>query len=312
MNGPANGVRESSVDSRAAAPAALSATRPLYWSVRRELWEHRSIWVAPLVVASVLLLGFAIAAIRLPERRRAVLLLDEARQRASIGMPYDVAAMVLIMTGFVVGVFYCLEALHGERRDRSILFWKSLPVSDLTTVLSKACVPLVILPLLTFVAIIATHLLMLALSTVILLASGLGGAAIGATPRFMPSPLAVLYAMPVTALWYAPIYGWMLLMSGWARRATFLWAVLPIFAIAVLERIAFGTAYFIHLVRWRAFGCFIQAFAFDAHGRAAIGSVLAELTPGRFLATPGLWLGLVVAAAFLAAAVWSRRCRGPI
>ena len=51
-----------------------------------------------------------------------------------------------MFTTFIVGVFYCLDALHGERRDRSILFWKSLPVSDLTTVLSKASIPLVVLP----------------------------------------------------------------------------------------------------------------------------------------------------------------------
>ena len=53
-------------------------------------------------------------------------------------------------TAFIVGIFYSLDALHGERRDRSILFWKSMPVSDLTTVLSKASIPLVVLPLLSF------------------------------------------------------------------------------------------------------------------------------------------------------------------
>ena len=58
-------------------------------------------------------------------------------------------------------MFYCLDALYGERRDRSILFWKSLPVSDLTTVLSKASIPIVVLPLLTFAVTVATQLIML-------------------------------------------------------------------------------------------------------------------------------------------------------
>src|ERR1700674_1535288 len=148
------------------------STRPFYWSVRRELWENRSIYIAPLIVAAVQIFGFAISTIGLAERRRAVLLLDPAQQRAAIEMPYDIAAMLIILTVFIVGVFYCLDALHGERRDRSILFWKSLPVSDLTTVLSKASIPLVVLPLLTFAIVVATQLIMLLLSSAVLLATG--------------------------------------------------------------------------------------------------------------------------------------------
>ena len=111
------------------------------------MWENRSIYIAPLIVAGG-------RAIRLRDQHdrsagapaRASLLLDPAKQRAAIEAPYDMAAMMIIFTVFIVGVFYCLDALHGERRDRSILFWKSLPVSDLTTVLSKAIIPLAVLP----------------------------------------------------------------------------------------------------------------------------------------------------------------------
>src|SRR5712675_2199332 len=145
-----------------------AATRPFYWSVKRELWENRSIYIAPLIVAIVVLFGFLVSTGGLPERRRAVLLLDPAKARAAIDTPYNVAAIMLIFTAFIVGVFYCLDALHGERRDRSILFWKSLPVADLTTVLSKASVPLVVLPLLTFAIIVATQLIMWLLSTAVL------------------------------------------------------------------------------------------------------------------------------------------------
>src|SRR5437016_11212901 len=128
----------------------ITATQPMYWSVRREVWENRSIYIAPLIVAVVVLFGFLVSTIGLPERRQAVLLLDPARARAAIEAPYNMAAIMLILTAFIVGVFYCLDALYGERRDRSILFWKSLPVSDLTTLLSKATIPLVVLPLVTF------------------------------------------------------------------------------------------------------------------------------------------------------------------
>src|SRR6187431_731685 len=150
--------------------------QPFYWSVCREVWENRSIYVAPILVAIVVLFGFLVSTIGLPERRREVLLLDSAKARAAIEVPYNMAAIMLILTAFVVGVFYCLDALYGERRDRSILFWKSLPVSDLTTVLSKASIPLVILPLVTFVVVVAMQLVMLLLRSAALLMSGLSAA----------------------------------------------------------------------------------------------------------------------------------------
>src|SRR5258707_9925437 len=173
MSTESNTVPESAVNSGVTDPGYnTEKTRPMYWSVRRELWENRSIYIAPLIVAAVQVFGFAISTIGLAERRRGVLLLDPAHQRAAIEMPYDVAAMMMIFTAFIIAVFYCLDALHGERRDRSILFWKSLPVSDLTTVLSKASVPLVILPLLAFAVNVCVQLIMLLMSTANLLTHG--------------------------------------------------------------------------------------------------------------------------------------------
>src|SRR6202040_1612845 len=148
------------VDSPQIAPA-MTETRPMYWSVQRELWENRSIYVAPVVVLAFVLFGFLISLITLRHRMHAVLALDAAKQRATVAMPFNVAAGLTIVTAFIVGAFYCLDALHGERRDRSILFWKSLPVSDRTTVLSKASIPLVVLPLITFAIVVATQLIML-------------------------------------------------------------------------------------------------------------------------------------------------------
>src|SRR6266436_7940517 len=178
-SGPGSPTPATTTPSEAGASDAGSSTaapRPLYWSVWRELWENRSIYIAPLAVAVVVLFGFMISTYGMPERRRGVLLMDPAKQRALIGEPYDVAAMMLVLTVFIVGVFYCLDALYGERRDRSILFWKSLPVSDLTTVLSKASIPLMVLPLLTFAITVATQWIMLLLSTVVLLMSGVSAA----------------------------------------------------------------------------------------------------------------------------------------
>jgi ABC-2 type transport system permease protein len=168
-------------ESAAASPAAV-APRPMYWSVRRELWENRSIYVAPLLVAAVVMFGFVISTIGMPQRRRATLLLAPAQQHTTIEMPFDVAAFMLIATAFVIGIFYCLDALQGERRERSILFWKSLPVSDRTTVLAKASIPLLALPALIFIIIILTQWFMLLWSTAVLLPSGWSSGTRRSTP----------------------------------------------------------------------------------------------------------------------------------
>src|SRR6266513_2570824 len=212
-----------------------ASPQPFYWSVRRELWENRSIYVAPILVAVVVLFGFLVSTLGLPERRRAVLLLDPAKARAAIEAPYNVAAIMLIFTAFIVGVFYCLDALHGERRDRSILFWKSLPVSDLTTLLSKATIPLAILPLVTFAIIIGTQLVMLLWTSVLLITHGMSPASTFTNFSLLQQSLILLYGLVGIALWHAPIYGCGRVGSGWAKRATFLWAVLPVIAIAMFE-----------------------------------------------------------------------------
>jgi ABC-2 type transport system permease protein len=286
---------------------SVSTTRPFYWSVRRELWENRSIYVAPLIVAIVVLFGFLVSTIGLPERRQAVLLLDPAKARVAIETPYNVAAMMLIFTAFIVGVFYCLDALHGERRDRSILFWKSLPVSDLTTLLSKATVPLAVLPLVTFAIIIATQFVMLLWTSVLLMTHSMSPASTWTNVPFLQGCLILLYGLVAIALWHAPIYGWALLVSGWARRATFLWAVLPLLAIGFFEKITFGSSHFASMLKNRLLGFAPEAFAFNPHSIDC-----PQLTPLKYLSTSGLWLGLLFAAAFLAAAVWQRRYRGPI
>ena len=300
MNTQSNGMPKTPPGS-ATTPSVVQ-TRPMYWSIRRELWENRSIYIAPLVIAGVVLIGFLIATIG-----RALAMVDPEQKIAVLAERNHFAASVLVAAAFVIGAFYCLDALHGERRDRSILFWKSLPVSDLTTVLSKASIPLVILPLITFAIVIATQLIMLLLSSAAMLISGLS--ATTPAPSSLQQPLILLYSLVVIALWHAPIYGWLLLVSSWARRAVFLWAVLPVIAVSILERIAFSTSYIPKMIGRRLVGFRTEAFAGNTHD--VIDSVT-QLTPGNFLSAPGLWIGLAVAAALLAAAVRMRRYREPI
>jgi ABC-2 type transport system permease protein len=281
----------------------------MYWSVRRELWENRSTYIAPLGAGAVMLLGFLITLIGLPRSVRALAALQPAQQRAALVMPYGHVGMLLALTAFIIGVFYCLDALHGERRDRSILFWKSLPVSDLATVLAKASIPLVVLPLFVFAIVFAVQLTMLLLSAAVLLLSGVGTAMLWAQVPFFEIELVLLYCLAAMALWHAPIYGWLLLVSGWARRAPFLWAVFPPLAICAFEKIAFNTTHFAALLGYRLIGMFTEAIRSPADPHFI---PLSQLTPGKFLTTTGLWIGLAIAALLLAAAVRLRRYRAPI
>ncbi len=294
------------------APPVVAETRPFYWSVRRELWENRSLYLAPLIVAGFVLLGFLFSTMTLPRRAKAVLALSPAKQRELFTMPYNAIGGMLILTAFVIGVFYCLEALHGERRDRSILFWKSLPVSDRTTVLAKASIPLAFLPLLVYVIATATQFFMLTVNSVVLLGNGPALAALWTHVKFVQMSFALLYGLIAIALWHAPLYAWLLLISAWARRVAILWAVLPLLAIGAVEKMIFGSTNFLNWLGYRIMGWFKLAFVFPPKDTSDAASPLTHLSPGTFLSTPGLWVGLLLAALFIAAAVRLRRNREPI
>jgi ABC-2 type transport system permease protein len=234
--------------------------------------------------------------------------LNPAQQQQLIEQPFTFAALLLMFTTFIVGVFYCVDALQGERRDRSILFWKSLPVSDLTTVLSKASIPFVVLPLVTFAVTVVTQGIMLLLGSARLLGSGQIVPLWTRVSLFQMSGMLLYHLVAIHSLWWAPLWGWLLVVSAWARRATFLWATLPLLAIGYLEKITFNTSHFAALLQHRFLGGPKDVAS------SGSGMSMASLTPspGHFLTSQGLWIGLAFAAACLAAAMRLRRNREPI
>ena len=283
--------------------------RLLFWSVKRELWENRSIYIAPLVVAVFILFSFLFSTTTLSRRINTA---SPAKQQAIISEPYNAIAGGLIVISFIVGVFYCLDALHGERRDRSILFWKSLPVSDRTTVLSKAAIPIAVMPAIVLAIIVITQLIMFSLSTIVLLGKPRSLTALWTHMPLIPLWIAVLYGQIAIALWHAPIYAWLLFVSGWAKRLAILWAVLPFLIVMAFEAGAFQTSRFAKFVWYRIGGWFPQAFDIVPKGGKHPTNPLAAITPGEFLSTPGLWVGLLIAAALLVATIRMRRDREPI
>jgi len=232
MNTQATPVPESSLQSQGFMPVLWSTLRPFYWSVRRELWENRWIYIAPVVAAALFLFGFAISIVRMRLQKEVRWSVDQ----------YELAPALIMGTAIIVSVFYCLDALYGERRDRSILFWKSLPVSDVTAVISKLAIPILILPLISFIITVGTQLLMLVTSSVIFAGSSVNIGSMWAQASFFRVPLIWLYHLvTVHGLFYTPLYAWLLLVSAWAPRAPFLWAFLPPFVIYGVEKIAFNT-----------------------------------------------------------------------
>lgn len=224
------------------------------WLLKREYWEHRGgfFW-APLITGAVFLLLTIMAVIAGESVRRAadddgetlkmngveLSKLTETMQPgdiAEMGAGLDLGSLLastwpFMVLAFVV-FFYCLGALFDERKDRSILFWKSLPLSDQQTVLSKVFSALVIAPVIATVAAIACSLGFLMI---------LSGYALfhGGNPLTLiwgpASPLTVAFnlaaALPVFAVWALPTVGWLLLVSAWSKSKPFLWALLvPLFA----------------------------------------------------------------------------------
>lgn len=306
---------------QAYAPPAYPFRRLMAWCVRRELWENRSITIAPFAAAGLMIFAILMLVTKLMANAAAI--------GGSVGgnvhpipmwIPYMLIAAPIIAVGLIVAAAYCLGALQGERRDRSILFWKSLPVSDLTIVLSKAAIPIVVIPLVTFAAAMIAQLVIFAIVMSVVPMFGAqanlvwGGMHVGAdTVRMLwaGTPIlyltfGMLYGLLATALWHAPIFAWLLLVGGWARRMTFLWAIAPVMALEIIERIVFGTTWLESIIASRVYGSLSLAFA------QVSDDSLPSFTPGHFLTAPGLWLGFAVAALFLGAAVFLRRYRQPI
>jgi ABC-2 type transport system permease protein len=306
---PSNMVSESSLGSEGVAAAAIPVVNLMYWSLRRELWENRAIYVAPVAVAVVFLFGFFMSTILLLTGMHAAPWLDPTRPEL-FRQPYVYAENLIMGTALIVAMFYSVDALYAERRDRSILFWKSLPVSDLTMVLSKASIPIAILPVLAFAIAVLTQWMLLVISSAALLIRGQNVWALWSQLSILEMWLMLLFHfLFIHGLWQSPIYGWLLLVSGWARRAPILWAVLPPLAIGFGEKVAFNTTHFGSLIGNRFTGGSEGGAIMERH--MSTGS-LTLLGPAHFLISPGLWIGLAFTAAFLAAAVRIRRYRGPI
>ncbi|HEY6484187.1 MAG TPA: hypothetical protein VIY54_11750 [Steroidobacteraceae bacterium] len=307
----------------AAAPAAglereLGVWDTLLVLTRREFWEHRILWVAPVAIAAVIVLcalfahldADAVGAVRWQTQaaERSTLL---ALVQWAVSLP-EYLVMVVVLN------FYLVDCLFAERRDRSILFWKSLPISDGMTVGSKLFVALVVVPLGVYLLALLTGLLFL----VILLAR----AAAGHFPpgliawdslTWLKVQLLMLLALIVAIAWYAPLAAYLMLISAWARRNAFMWTILPPLFAVLIEKIALGTDYVGRFIEYRTWGIWrflhlesaVHTAAANAQNGVSVSRLFAEIHFAPAFANPDLWLGLAATAALALAAARLRRYR---
>jgi ABC-2 type transport system permease protein len=297
--------------------------------LRREIWEHRSIWVTPAAVASVVtfiaiamvIMTSAIGEAFNPDFEKIIdaTVPDTIRRAALAGILIGNTTVFLIAMWFLT-VFYCLDALYAERKDKSILFWRSMPITDAETVVSKLLTVFFAIPLATMAAVIVSHLLNLIIMSVWLATAGANPFRFiwGVVPLFdtWAAVFTVLLAVPI---WVAPLLGWFLFISAWAKRGPFLRAILPIAILPILEYIIFkswnlGLAI---VTRLRIDTMPIFDFSFNrGFDEDYLHSMLSEnislvsmLDYGSFASSIEVWAGLLVCGLFAIAAIYMRRYR---
>ena len=294
--------------------------------IRRELWEHRAIYVMPLVIALLVTLMAITGHVTVSGFDHAVNMgilgatnLGDNERSAAMTVLMISLSSTFVFSMWILIAFYALDALYAERKDRSILFWRSIPLTDFETVLSKLVTALVVIPLTTFAIIMATHLIVLLITSMWLGARGANSwHLIWSAAPFFDNWTATLTFLFALSLWLSPFVGWFLFVSAFTKRSPLLIASLPIAVLPLLEKIVFEStvfaeAFFVRSVKMPLFTgldnldlLFQEGENFKMVGDSSL-SLLGLLDLGRFFSSPGLWSGMVVCGLFTTAAIYVRR-----
>lgn len=293
--------------------------------LQRELWEHRSLYVTPLVIAMLMILVAVTGQVSINGEHLDLGIVglsnapENARSAALAGLMFVFFGMFYAAMG-ILSIFYCLDSLYAERKDRSILFWRSTPTTDFETVFSKLLVALLVIPLVTFVVVVATHIVVFIVTSIWLSVQGANAwHLLWSSAPFLDTWLAMLIFMLATPLWYSPFIGWFLFVSAFAKRSPFLTAFLPIAMLPLIEKMLFGSTLLFEAIASRLRevplfrGLDSLELMFQGNDWAEIAntdvSVLSLLDLGSFFGDAAMWTGLVVCALFTTAAIYVRRYR---
>jgi ABC-2 type transport system permease protein len=282
------------------------------WLVKREFWENRAIWIIPAAIVVLLTLAALFGTIE------ATFFDSAERTRSMAGMMFLAFGALFFAAMSLYSYWYLLDCLYTDRKDRSVLFWKSLPISDTATVLSKLFLALVAIPIVYFVA--ADVASLLAAFVLSVRAHSLLGNSLWHPDVWLQLQAVWLYVIVTTAIWFLPVTGWLLLISAWAKRAVILWSVLPPLAVILAERLFIGTHVILRLIGVRLLGYPYRAFdasGYDANwaNGSSPGLPLGQpsawrmLDPWHFLTSPSTWIGALFGALLIAAAIQLRARR---
>jgi ABC-2 type transport system permease protein len=294
--------------------------------LKREVWEHRSIYVTPLAIASIVTLGtlamLMFAGGFAKELDIAIFgatnIAGDAERKVALTGFFVGTSWVFLLAAMVLTVFYTLDSLYAERKDKSILFWRSLPITDAEAVISKLATAIVVIPLATVVAIIATHIVNLLVTSIwVSVKGGDAGHLIWGSVPLLDNWLAALIVTLASAIWMSPFVGWFLFVSAFTKRSPLLMAFMSLVVIPLLELIFLRSSVFAEAVFTRRGmiplfkGMDMEAFFDEAslHVNEEIVSLLAHLDVVHFLTSTSMWGGVVVCALFVTAAIYVRRYR---
>jgi ABC-2 type transport system permease protein len=267
---------------------------PVLWSFRRELWEHRWLWSVPLLIGVTVIAVFSgVALMQLVSVGAGAN--AEPLLAARLSAMFDLATRMILVTGTIVAFVYCAEAVHGERRDRAILFWKTWPVGDGTAVAAKAMVPLIVVPAVTLALLIAAQVM----AMLVLMGKNIE------LHAPMTNPIAATLEVIGATLWIAPVYAWIMVVSAWARRAVLLLAFLPMLLVAVVEVMFTGDAVIGHALFFRGVGRHWHGVKLSLD--SPYGGVMTWTPAPELLRSPALWLGVVLAVLLLSLVTTLRR-----
>lgn len=312
------------------------------WLLRREYWEHKGgfFW-APVIVGSVMSFfviasliagsifgarkGIHINGARVGNLSDVMTPEQQAEFASGLAQGYLGRSAPLFGVLALVVFFFCLASMYDDRKDRSVLFWKSLPISDTATVLSKLVMALLVGPVITLVAATLTAGL---IAFSVTLTSAIHGVnmfgVLLSTPDLYLAPLKLFAVLPVYIAWALPTVGWLMLVSAWARSKPFLWAVgMPLLVGALVSwfnalfEMGWKIEWFwAHIIgrgllsvspgSWFPYLSDARGIEFNAQG-SHVTQVLAQSWQAFTL--PSMWIGLVVGVAMLYAAIRLRRYR---
>jgi len=294
--------------------------------IKREFWEHRSMWVTPAAIASIVVLGtlttLMFAGDFAKELDLAIFgaqnIAGDMERKAMLTGFFVMSSPLFLLALMILIVFYTLDSLYAERKDKSILFWRSLPVTDAETVISKLLTALILVPTITLAAVFATHVINLIVTSIwVSMKGGDASVLIWGSVSLLDNWFAAIIVMYSACIWMSPFIGWFLFVSGYTKRAPLLMAFLPLILIPMVEGIFLRSAHFAEAVWGRLAqiplfsGIDIEAIFDDdrPHLNEEMISLLSTIDLGKFVTSIDTWIGIVVCGLLTTAAIYVRRYR---